>query len=339
LGALSWFAAASGGSPIAVGNSFTTPILSATTTYYVQDSTCAVSLRTPITVNVNSIPTVLSTLGGSRCGSGVVLLHASASVGTLAWYDAPSGGTQLGTGANFTTPVIPTTTTYYVGAVNGGCLSGRVAVTATVVANSSSTLTATACNHFVSANGQVFTASGTYLDTIANMAGCDSLMTLQLTIVSLDTTLTLNGTTITANQSGLAYQWLDCNNGFAVIPSQTAQSFNASTTSNYAVALSNGLCADTSACMAVTVIPITDAFGAQLLVFPSPTTGKLMVYLEGGLSGAEMSLWDMTGRLLSKTEFHQRAILQIDGAAGVYLLRVMDATGNIAYRRIEKITE
>ncbi|HEU4716560.1 MAG TPA: T9SS type A sorting domain-containing protein, partial [Bacteroidia bacterium] len=40
-------------------------------------------------------------------------LNASGS-GTLTWYDQPSGGTALGTGASFTTPVVNSTTTFYV---------------------------------------------------------------------------------------------------------------------------------------------------------------------------------------------------------------------------------
>jgi hypothetical protein len=53
-----------------------------------------------------------------RIGTGTVDLIASGSSGLYNWYDAPSGGTFLDTGVVYTTPVISTTTTYYVAAVD-----------------------------------------------------------------------------------------------------------------------------------------------------------------------------------------------------------------------------
>jgi hypothetical protein len=77
--------------------------------------------------------TVTGTTPGSRTGAGTVLLGATASGGTLTWYDVATGGTALGTGTSFTTPVIATTTTFYVSAVNGICASTpRTPVIATV---------------------------------------------------------------------------------------------------------------------------------------------------------------------------------------------------------------
>jgi hypothetical protein len=64
-------------------------------------------------------PTITSTTPGSRCGVGTVDLSATASAGTINWYGSLSGGSVLGTGPNFTTPVISSTTSYYVAASSG----------------------------------------------------------------------------------------------------------------------------------------------------------------------------------------------------------------------------
>lgn len=78
-------------------------------------------------------PQVLTTSPGSRVGAGTVNLSATASAGVIQWFDAPTGGTLLHTGASFTTPVICSTTTYYAGAIQNGCLSAsRTSVIATV---------------------------------------------------------------------------------------------------------------------------------------------------------------------------------------------------------------
>jgi hypothetical protein len=93
---------------------------------------CADAIATK-TLTFFVAPTVSGTTPGSRTGAGTVLLGATASVGTPNWYADLTGGSSLGSGTSFTTPVISTTTTYYVEAVNGTCISSpRVAVIATV---------------------------------------------------------------------------------------------------------------------------------------------------------------------------------------------------------------
>ena len=64
---------------------------------------------------------ITGTTPGSRCGTGTVVLGATASAGIINWYAASTGGTSLGTGTSYTTGSISTTTTYYVDATDGGC--------------------------------------------------------------------------------------------------------------------------------------------------------------------------------------------------------------------------
>lgn len=85
-----------------------------------------------ITVN-SGIPTVTGTTPGSSCGTGTVVLGATASSGTIDWYTASTGGTFLGSGTSFTTPSISTTTIFYAEANNGCATStSRTEVTATI---------------------------------------------------------------------------------------------------------------------------------------------------------------------------------------------------------------
>ncbi|AWA28757.1 hypothetical protein HYN48_00880 [Flavobacterium magnum] len=132
-GTLNWYDVANGGSPLGTGNNFTTPNLSATTTYYVEaTSGSCISPRTAVTATVNATPAVSATVPGSRCGNGSVTLGATATAGTINWYNVSTGGSVLGTGTSFATPSISTDTNFYAEAVNGSCISPRVAVLATV---------------------------------------------------------------------------------------------------------------------------------------------------------------------------------------------------------------
>lgn len=127
-----WFDASSGGTQVGSGNSFTTPSLTSTTTYYAEanNGTCSSGrISATATINVQSADPVVTP--ASRCGSGTVDLTATAS-DPISWYDASSGGNLVGTGGTFITPVLTSTTTYYAEASNGTCPSARVAGTATI---------------------------------------------------------------------------------------------------------------------------------------------------------------------------------------------------------------
>jgi hypothetical protein len=131
---VTWWSASSGGTQIGSGINFTTPTLSSTTTYYAQASQSGCnSPRVAVVaqINITAPPTVTS---GSNCGPGTVTLMAS-SPDSIKWFDAPTGGTQVGTGSTYTTPSISTTTTYYVQA-GTSCLSTRVPVDAVIATTS-----------------------------------------------------------------------------------------------------------------------------------------------------------------------------------------------------------
>lgn len=90
LNTISWYDAPTGGTYLGGGSSFTTPSLSASTTYYIQDSSyCSISARTAVTVTVNPLPAV------SVSGAAAVCLGASTTMtamgaDTYAWTSGPA---------------------------------------------------------------------------------------------------------------------------------------------------------------------------------------------------------------------------------------------------------
>jgi gliding motility-associated-like protein len=139
-----WYTTKTGGSAIASGNSYTTPIINTTTSYYVDgtNGNCQDVPRTEVIATVKTLPTITSTSATPVCDSGTATLVATASAGTINWYSASTGGSPLGSGTTFTTTSINTTTTYYVDAFASGCTSQtRTAVIATV--NESPTVSST----------------------------------------------------------------------------------------------------------------------------------------------------------------------------------------------------
>ncbi|MES2240441.1 MAG: T9SS type B sorting domain-containing protein [Bacteroidota bacterium] len=128
-GTINWFNAPSGGGSLATGNSFNTPNLSSTTTYYAEVSGCE-STRVAIIATINTIPNLnIANTAIPICDSGSVILKATTDVGIINWYDVPSGGNILTSGTQYTTPIITQNKTYYVEAINNGCsTTSRTAV-------------------------------------------------------------------------------------------------------------------------------------------------------------------------------------------------------------------
>ena len=127
-GIVEWFTTSSGGTAVGTGNSFTTPTLFTTTTYYIQSrlSNC-VSSRRAVTVTVNSIDTPVGN-DVDICSGNTATLTANANSGSVEWFANASGGSVLQTGTSFTTPVLTNTTTYYVQTNTGACLSSRIPI-------------------------------------------------------------------------------------------------------------------------------------------------------------------------------------------------------------------
>ncbi|RUT69314.1 lectin [Flavobacterium cupreum] len=77
-----------------------------------------------------TIPEVQPVIPQPICDSGTFTITTAPTTGIIInWFDVPTGGTSLGTGSSFTTPILNTTKTYY---ADPGCETKRKAVTVTV---------------------------------------------------------------------------------------------------------------------------------------------------------------------------------------------------------------
>ena len=134
-GTINWYNTITGGTALATGPSYTTASLTGSASYYVDATSagCTSLTRSVVSATIIGIPTITSTTNGSRCGSGSVPLYATASSGTIDWYNSSTGGSVIGTGTLLNTPVLTSSTTYYVSVISSGCTSNlRTAVTATI---------------------------------------------------------------------------------------------------------------------------------------------------------------------------------------------------------------
>lgn len=118
---------------------------------------------------------ISSTSPASICGQGVASLTASGN-GNFNWYNSPIGGSSIYTGSNFTTPVLNSTTTYFVESTSGTYQQsgGRIAPSVTELQNTvASGLVFNVTTPFVLSSVDIFTplVSGTMTIQLQNNIG------------------------------------------------------------------------------------------------------------------------------------------------------------------------
>jgi gliding motility-associated-like protein len=134
IGTVNWYSSATGGIPLFSGNSFTTPILSTTTNYYVDAAPlgCTTANRTMVTATINALPITQFITPTTICQNTSTTLTASTTAGIINWYDSATSTTPIATGTSFTTPNLSVTTTYYFEALNNNCNATRTPITVQV---------------------------------------------------------------------------------------------------------------------------------------------------------------------------------------------------------------
>jgi hypothetical protein len=185
-----------------------------------------------------------------------------------------------------------------------------------------SSITVNACVDYISPSGNnVWNASGTYTDTIPNAAGCDSVITVDLTIVEVDVTLGLSGGTLMANAINAYFQWVDCDNNFAPIPGAVNQSYTPYVVGNYACIVTQYGCTDTSICVPITTVgqEVWEA-GSRPLLYPNPMPAGQGYFTFPGHPG-QVELMDLTGRVVWQEEYKGQGALRLPlQKPGLYVL-------------------
>jgi hypothetical protein len=176
------------------------------------------------------------------------------------------------------------------------------------------------------ASGNQYTSSGTYTIPLTNAVGCDSILTLNLTIHTIDTSLTTTLTSISANMPSASYQWLNCDSNSLPIIGANGQQYTSSTGGNYAVAIAANGCTDTSACVNIAPLGMQASVQPGMKVYPNPNHGAFMVAFGKRLEQGYVSLYDVGGRVIlgSAVQNAERLEMQLDLDAGLYYLRVAD---------------
>lgn len=206
-----------------------------------------------------------------------------------------------------------------------GCDS-VVTLDLTIEESTSGTDVVSSCDSYTWMDGITYTASNnsaTY--TLTNAAGCDSVVTLDLTINTVDASATMNAPSFMANTSGASYQWIDCGNGNQVINGETNQTFVATSNGSYAVIVTENGCSDTSACMILDNIGVSELHHTSFVLYPNPNDGHFTLAFATLPQSETLHIIDACGKVvyaerLYAKEQHLAPLL----SNGYYILRIGD---------------
>ena len=196
----------------------------------------------------------------------------------------------------------------------------------------------TACDSFTWIDGKTYTESNnsaTY--TLVNAAGCDSTVSLDLTVVTINKSLAINDSSIISVQSGASYQWLDCDDNYEIISGANSQSYNISKSGNYSVEISLTGCVDTTDCIGFNLVGIYDINFSKVKIYPNPNNGMVNIQF-GGLLNPDIRVLTPEGKLVYEQEKINSNEFQfkLDVAAGIYYIEINAQHKKSVFKLVKK---
>ncbi|MFT6503038.1 MAG: hypothetical protein ACJASQ_003170 [Crocinitomicaceae bacterium] len=221
-----------------------------------------------------------------------------------------------------------------------GCDS-TVTLDLTITSSTTATDVQTACDSYSWIDGNTYTASNnTATYTLTNAANCDSIVTLDLTINTVNAAITVSELTITADEAGVSYQWIDCGNNNDPISGETNQSFTATENGDYAVIVTMNNCSDTSACESITTVGLNDLLDEHsIVVSPNPSNDYFI--LEGDLLDFtnSMQVISIEGKRVFEGSVNSSSTFKLNAVnwtPGVYFLTLQTEQGSHTVKLIKE---
>jgi len=186
------------------------------------------------------------------------------------------------------------------------------------------TVVATACSQYMIPDSSGYwDATGTYSWTFNQVsgasAGCDSIVTYDLTIDTVDTRTSVNGIVLSALATNASYQWVNCGDS-SLISGANSATYVASANGDYAALITQGNCTEWTDCISVTTIGLEERSPNGVVVYPNPSKGT--VYVLHVEEGVKMEILDIYGRKVGESAIESGTIeLPTRLVNGMYVLR------------------
>lgn len=172
----------------------------------------------------------------------------------------------------------------------------------------------------------------TYQNKIYMFGGLDETNSVMdsshMYLPCIDISVIQTGVVLSADVSGQSYQWLDCDDGYSVISGEINQIYTPSSTGNYSVEITFGVCVDTSICMFADFSGNTELADGMLSLYPNPSTDILMIHGIESVSDVEkIEIFKSSGALVSSYIDITKEINISELRNGVYYIKITTKEG------------
>ncbi len=222
--------------------------------------------------------------------------------------------------------------------VNAAGCDSIVTLDLTILKSTTGVDIQTACDSYEWIDGETYAESNnSATHRLVNAAGCDSIVTLNLTFIKINTSLALNDSAIISAQDGANYQWLDCDNGRKVINGANTQNFDILKSGNYAIEITLMGCIDTTDCFNISLVGISEAKFENVKVYPNPNNGIVNIHF-GGLLNPVIRVLTLEGKLVYEQEKINSNEFQfkLDVESGVYFIEIYSQQEKSVYKLVKK---
>jgi hypothetical protein len=202
----------------------------------------------------------------------------------------------------------------------------------TVLGKTYYTYKESACKLYTLPSGKnSYTKSAIIQDTIKNQLGCDSVITIDLTVIKVGTGVSVTGDVLTCtNTAATDWQWVLCNQNYKAATDGNTRIYNAKTNGNYAVIVTQDNCTDTSECYWITSAAINN-FAKQdngLIIYPNPINQNelnLQIEVPMLVNQGKLRLVNTQGRVLIEQPFtgkRSSIVFKETIASGLYIVEL-----------------
>jgi hypothetical protein len=232
-----------------------------------------------------------------------------------------------------------TTVHYVAGTTDAGCDS--IIILSLSIVNPTTVFSVAICegDSYTWVDGVTYHTDTTVYQYLVSDAGCDSIVTLNLAVTNIDTSVTIyDDLFLKSNEYGigLTHQWLDCNDFYSEITGEVGFFFYPEINGNYAVEITKDGCKDTSECYAITLLSLEDDESNSVLISPNPSSGQFNLQFQQ-VKNAQITVSNLNGQIVYQTQIAGQSTfdLQLSEPAGIYILELKTGEENQYYKLVK----
>ena len=198
------------------------------------------------------------------------------------------------------------------------------------------THTVSSCDSYSWIDGKTYTSStNSPKFKLINKAGCDSLVSLNLTIKKAQVSISHLGSVMTSDIVAESYAWYDCNSN-KYVENANQKTFEPSVSGSYRLEVRIDGCKWLSSCLVAVVADLRNKEANTLKLYPNPFTDVVCIESEPNVEKI-INIYDTRGIAVAafKSSLDQSQVDLRQLGAGIYVVKIQSGKGTEIIRLLK----